>query len=98
MHGAGGIEVGVIWNECDDHAPAFSLADVVAERLRDGIERQRAVDEALHEGQSTHCAALFRAHCPIVLARHEASLTGIEAGGEQPLLMRSENDYSNQAA
>src|SRR5215813_1817532 len=98
MHGAGGIEVGVVGDERHDNAAALDLGDVIAKRLRDGVERQCATDEALHESQPTHLAALFCTHCSVALACHETSLAAIETRGERPLMMTSGNDYSNQAA
>src|SRR5262249_42979052 len=74
MHGAGWIEMRVIGDERDDDAAALDLGHVIAKRLRDGVEWQCAVDEALHEGQPADCAALFCSDRSVALACHGTSL------------------------
>ena len=59
MQGAGGIEMSGVRLGRGNDAALRHLDDVVAERLRHGIERQRAVGEPLHEVEAADCALLL---------------------------------------
>ena len=70
MHRAPGIEVSLCWQDGNDDAPALGLHHVIAEGLRDGVERQRSAGEALDEFQSAHRFLLVGTNRPVGLGGH----------------------------
>ncbi len=62
VHRAGRIEMHVIRSRRHHHAPARRLGDVVTQRLRHGVERQRTVGEPGHEGEAAHLLLAIGAH------------------------------------
>jgi hypothetical protein len=71
MYGTPWIEVSPCWRERDDDAALFGLDDIVAQRLRDGIQWQRPTGEALNELQPAHCPLLFGAYRPVSPGPHD---------------------------
>ena len=68
VHSAGRIEMCFARFGGDDNPSAYGLRDVIAQRLRNGVERQRAVREPLHEGKAAHLLAPLRADSAVALA------------------------------
>ena len=48
------VEMGVIWLRSNYDTPALRLRDVIAQRLGNGVEGQRPIDETLDEFQTSH--------------------------------------------
>ena len=67
MHGTGRIEVSVTRLRCHDHASVGDFGYIVAQRARDGIERQRSLDKAVDELEAAHLLAPIGGNGPIGL-------------------------------
>ena len=60
MYSARWVEVGAGRHERDDNTAALCLSDVIPQRPRDRVQRQRAAREAMYEFQPVHFASAVR--------------------------------------